>query len=84
LPDGNFHSSLRHRFEGTQLLIDVTPAVLGEFTNSTPVEIDCGHSIYLGEVSGNRDSSLIIQIAHYISKAALASIHGIWSEPALP
>lgn len=77
LPDGEPRSALLDRRDRKHFLI--SNLVDGrEFEAGSLIEIQAKRAVYLGQVLGEQESSLLISIEHALDRAALTEIGKVW------
>lgn len=77
LPDGEPRSaSLERRDRKHFLITNLTE--WAEFEAGSLIEIQSEKSVYLGQVLGQEQSSLLLSIEHGLSRAALTEIEKVW------
>jgi len=77
LPDGQPRSAFLERREHRHFLIsNLTDRT--EFEAGSLIEIQSEKAVYLGQVLGQQESSLLISIEHALNRAALTEIEKVW------
>jgi hypothetical protein len=77
LPDGQPRSASLERRERRQFLISNLKDRT-EFEAGSLIEIQSETAVYLGQVLGQQDSSLLISIEHALNRVALMEIERVW------
>ena len=77
LPDGEPRPGLLERRERRHFLISNLDQ-WAEFEAGSLIEIQSEKAVYLGQVLGQQESSLLISIEHALNRGALAEIEKIW------
>jgi len=77
LPDGEPRSASLERRDRKHFLIS-NLVDRAEFEAGSLIEIQSEKAIYLGQVLGIQESSLLISIEHALDRVALAEIGKVW------
>ncbi|MGA2270466.1 MAG: hypothetical protein ABSH44_18485 [Bryobacteraceae bacterium] len=77
LPDGDYREGVEIGWKGRVLEVDL-PSQEGGFPPGTPLEIDCGSMLYLGELQQGSGSTARILVEHSVDRAKLDSIQDAW------
>jgi hypothetical protein len=77
LPDGEPRSASLDRRDRKHFLIsNLTDGA--EFEAGSLIEIQAERAVYLGQVLGEQESSLLISIEHALDRVALTEIGKVW------
>jgi hypothetical protein len=81
LPDGTAQTAqVSNRAPGRLALAAVGDEPVLPFEAGALVEIDSPEAVYLGEVIGRHQDSLVtVAVEHFIDRAALAEIEKVWN-----
>jgi len=77
LPDGGFLEGSEAGWENTVLRVDL-PGPKDGFSRGVLVEIECGSTLYLGEVQQCSESGVTARVEHSLDLHKLASIQSTW------
>ncbi len=77
LPDGQPRSASLERSDRRHFLISNLKDG-AEFEAGSLIEIQSEKAIYLGQVLGQQESSLLISIEHALNRVALTEIENVW------
>jgi hypothetical protein len=77
MPDGVSYPAEIERREPRQMLISGMEQA--DLKAGALVEVQSSDMIYLGQVSGWRESRLLVDIEHFLSRTALAELHQAWN-----
>jgi hypothetical protein len=77
LPDGQPRSASLERSDRRHFLISNLKDG-AEFEAGSLIEIQSEKAIYLGQVLGQQESSLLISIEHVLNRVALTEIENVW------
>jgi hypothetical protein len=77
LPDGEPRSGTWERRDRRHFLISNLTG-RAELEAGSLVEIQSEKAVYLGQVLGQQESSLLISIEHALNRAALTEIEKVW------
>jgi hypothetical protein len=77
LPDGEPRSgSLERRDRRHFLISNLTDR--SEFEAGSLIEIQSEKAVYLGQVLGQQESSLLVSVEHALNRVALTEIEKVW------
>ena len=77
LPDGEPRSGSLERRDRRNFLISQLND-WEEFEAGSLIEIQSAKAVYLGQVLGQQESSLLVSIEHALNRAALTEIEKVW------
>ena len=77
LPDGQPRSASLERRDRRHFLISNLKE-RAEFEAGSLIEIQSEKAVYLGQVLGQQESSLLISIEHALNRVALTEIEKVW------
>ena len=82
LPDGVAHAALLSGLNGQFLRIDLSPTPAeASLKTGDLVEVTCPKTLYLGEVCGRQDETIMVAVEHSLDRERLALIQQTWSCP---